>query len=79
VKRIALKWFAMAMLYGIVVGVIETYGLMQRGWAMWLFVPFTMVVLFHYYVDGLIWRFRECPELRSLLTSASSPKPTSKE
>jgi len=26
-----------------------------------------MLVIFHYYVDGLIWRFREYPELRALL------------
>lgn len=67
VKRIALKWFSVAMVYGVAVGVIETYGLMQRGWAMWMFVPFTMLVLFHYTVDGLIWRFREYPELRAML------------
>jgi len=30
-------------------------------------VLFTMLVIFHYYVDGLIWRFREYPELRALL------------
>jgi hypothetical protein len=63
-KKIALKWFGVAMLYGVVVGFIEVYGLMHRGWAMWLFVPFTMIVLWHYYVDGLIWRFRDYPELR---------------
>ncbi|MCS6775184.1 MAG: hypothetical protein RMJ43_13460 [Chloroherpetonaceae bacterium] len=72
VRHVALKWLAVGMLYGLVVGVIETYGLMQRGWAMWLFVPFTMVVLFHYYVDGLIWRFRECPELRPLIARADT-------
>ena len=67
VRRVALKWLGLALLYGLAVGVIEILGLMNRGWAMWLFVPFTMIVIFHYYVDGLIWRFRESPELRSLL------------
>ena len=43
------------------------WGLLHRGWAMWLFVPFTMVVLFHYFVDGLIWRTRDDPSLRELL------------
>jgi hypothetical protein len=66
-KRIALQWFGVAMVYGVVVGIIEIYGLMNRGWAMWLFVPFTMIVLWHYYVDGLIWRFRDYPELRKQL------------
>ncbi|MCS6859232.1 MAG: hypothetical protein NZT92_02790 [Abditibacteriales bacterium] len=72
VKGVVLKWFAVAMLYGIVVGIIETFGLMRRGWAMWLFVPFTMLVIFHYYVDGLVWRFREYPELRAMLFSRTS-------
>lgn len=67
IKRVVLKWFAVAMLYGAVVGVVEIYGLLRGGWAMWLFVPFTMIVLFHYYVDGLVWRFREYPDLRALL------------
>jgi hypothetical protein len=33
---------------------------------MWLFIPFTMIVLFHYFVDGLIWRVRDDPSLRQL-------------
>jgi hypothetical protein len=69
VKRVALKWFGVAMCYGILVGTIEVYGLMNRGWAMWVFIPFTMIVLWHYVVDGLIWRFREDAELRALLFS----------
>jgi hypothetical protein len=68
VKRVALKWAGLALVYGLAVGLIEVLGLMNRGWAMWLFVPFTMVVLFHYYVDGLVWRFRDYPELRELLS-----------
>ena len=59
VKRVALKWLDFALLYGLAVGVIEVLGLMRRGWAMWLFVPFTMVVIWHYYVGD--------PGLRDLL------------
>jgi hypothetical protein len=69
IKRIVLKWFGVAMLYGLIVGVIEILGLLNRGWAMWLFVPSTMIVVFHYYVDGLIWKLRDNPELKSLLIS----------
>lgn len=69
IRNVVLKWFGMAMLYGLVVGVIEIYGLLNREWAMWMFIPFTMIVLFHYYVDGLVWRFREYPALRALLFS----------
>lgn len=60
------KWLAMAMLYGLLVGVLEIVGLQHKGWA-FLFLPFTMLVLFHYYIDGKIWRLRDYPELRALL------------
>jgi hypothetical protein len=70
VKGVVGKWLGLAMLYGLAVGVVEIYGLMDRGWAMWLFVPFTMIVLFHYFVDGLIWRTRDDPALKQLLETA---------
>lgn len=66
-RRLAGKWFCLALLYGITVGTLEILDLMNGGWAVWLFVPFSMLVLFHYYVDGLVWRFRDYPQLRSLL------------
>jgi hypothetical protein len=66
VRRVVLKWLTVALAYGLVVGAIETLGLMRPGW-LWLFVPFTMLVIWHYYVDGKIWRFSEDPELRDLL------------
>jgi len=74
VRAVAAKWFSLAMLYGLGVGIIEVMGLMNRGWALWLFVPFTMLVLYHYYVDGLIWRFREYPELRALLAGGAEQR-----
>ncbi|HEX8551774.1 MAG TPA: hypothetical protein VF681_09490 [Abditibacteriaceae bacterium] len=67
VKRVALKWMAVALVYGAVVGTIEILGLASRGVWLWVFVPFSMLVIYHYYVDGLIWRFREDPELRKRL------------
>lgn len=67
VKRVVLKWFAIAMIYGLIVGALEVAGFLGMRWAVWLFVPFTMCVIFHYYVDGLIWRFRDYPELREML------------
>ncbi|MBI3505164.1 MAG: hypothetical protein HY059_10000 [Proteobacteria bacterium] len=73
VRAVALKWFAVAAAYGLAVGVVEILGLMNRGWAAWVFVPFSMVVLYHYFVDGLIWRFREEPELSRLLLSRVEP------
>jgi hypothetical protein len=68
IKRVALKWAGAALLYGLVVGVIEIKGLLApKSWAMWIFIPFTMVVIFHYYVDGLIWRTRDDPWLKTML------------
>ncbi len=72
VRGLVGRWLGLALLYGIAVGSIEVLGLMQRGWAMWLFVPFTMIVIYHYYVDGLIWRFRDYPSLRKQLFSHHS-------
>ncbi len=72
VKHVVLKWGAAALLYGVCVGAIETLGLMRPGW-LWLFVPFTMIVIWHYYVDGRIWKFSEDPELRDVLRPAESP------
>lgn len=70
VSKVVWKWLGVGLLYGVIVGVIEICGLLRPdSWAMWLFVPFTMIVVFHYYVDGLIWRIRDYPELRELLKS----------
>lgn len=67
IKHAVLKWGLMALAYGVCVGAIETLGLMRPNRA-WLFVPFTMLVIWHYYVDGRIWKFSENPELRELVS-----------
>jgi len=70
VRRVALKWGLAALGYGLLVGTVEVLGLMRPGsWAMWCFVPFTMVVLWHYVVDGVIWRMRVDPSLRDMLAA----------
>jgi hypothetical protein len=74
IPKIVAKFFGVAMLYGLVVGVIEIYGL-QYTWAMWVFVPFTMIVLYHYYVDGLIWKFGQDPELRQVMFGPPAARP----
>lgn len=66
VKHVVLKWGLAALAYGVLVGAIETLGLMRPGWS-WLFIPFTMLVIWHYYVDGRIWKFSQDPELREIL------------
>lgn len=60
------RWLLMALAYGLIVGVIEIVGLMNPRWS-WLFVPFWMIVLWHYWVEGRIWRMRKQPELRAVL------------
>ena len=78
VRGIVWKWGLSALAYGIVVGTIEVFGLMRPGsWAMWAFVPFTMVVVWHYIVDGFVWRMRDDPSLRDMLAAevgASVPR-----
>ncbi|EKQ68077.1 hypothetical protein OsccyDRAFT_2589 [Leptolyngbyaceae cyanobacterium JSC-12] len=73
IRQVAIQWFSAAMVYGMVVGIVEIVGLGDRGWGMWLFVPFTMIVLYHYLVDGLIWKFSQQPELRALLFGKHQP------
>jgi hypothetical protein len=67
IKKVVFRWLGLSLMYGLLVGIIEIWGLMYQGWAMYLFVPFTMIVIYHYYVDGLIWRFGKEPELRKLM------------
>ena len=62
------RWLLMALAYGLLVGVVEVVGLMNRKWS-WIFVPFSMVVLWHYYVDGKIWKLGKSPELKQVLRS----------
>jgi hypothetical protein len=74
IPYVALKWLAMAMVYGVVVGAIEIFGLLDQGWGLWVFVPFTMIVIYHYLVDGLIWKFSQQPELQCLFTQPAASK-----
>lgn len=60
------RWLKMAFVYGLLVGVIEIVGLVYRSWS-WVFIPFAMLVLWHYYVDGKIWKIGSSPELRTLI------------
>lgn len=69
IKWVVAKWFGAALVYGLLVGTVEIYGLLNYDWAMWIFAPFAMIVVFHYYMDGMIWRTREAPELREALFS----------
>jgi hypothetical protein len=65
-RRVVGMWLVLALLYGLIVGVLEIVGLTHPGWA-YAFTPFTMLVIFHYYIDGKIWKIRQYPELRAML------------
>jgi hypothetical protein len=64
--RVVLRWLAMALAYGLVVGTIEVIGLTEETLS-WVFLPFFMIVLYHYYVDGKIWKLSKDPELRQAM------------
>ena len=66
-KKVALKWLAFSMLYGFVAGGIELLSLSKGGLFIWLSMPFTMLVIYHYFTDGLIWKFSEDPKLKGQL------------
>ena len=74
VPRVAARWAGMALVYGVLVGMLEIFGLVyHKEWGI-VFVPFTMLVIYHYYIDGKIWRFAEDPSLRAALFAAPTPK-----
>ncbi|MCB0346260.1 MAG: hypothetical protein KDD66_14170 [Bdellovibrionales bacterium] len=46
---------------------------LNRDVLTYFFVPLYMLVLYHYYIEGFIWRFRESPELKEVLYSSVEP------
>lgn len=79
VPRVALKWGGAALLYGLIAGTIETIGY-THDLFYWLFAPLGMLTLFHYWIDGRIWRLRDNPELREVVFGpAPIPAPAQKE
>lgn len=65
-RAAVLRWLRRAMIYGLVVGTVEIIALMHQALS-WLYVPFAMIVLYHYYVDGRIWKLGSDAELRALM------------
>jgi hypothetical protein len=68
--RLARRWFALSLAYGVLAGTIETLGYTRELFYL-LFAPFGMLTVFHYFIDGRIWKLRNCAELRSLVFVAS--------
>ncbi|PIQ28195.1 hypothetical protein COW36_04845 [bacterium (Candidatus Blackallbacteria) CG17_big_fil_post_rev_8_21_14_2_50_48_46] len=65
IRWIAWRWLGAALLYGLIAGCIEILGYTQSLFYL-LFTPFSMLTLFHYYIDGKIWKFSQSPELSLL-------------
>ncbi len=59
------RWLFYSLVYGCVFGCVAVYSFISP-WGEYLFSPFMMLVLFHYYIDGKIWRFSKSPELHYL-------------
>ena len=74
IRRVALKWGGAALLYGLIAGGIETIGYTNNLFY-WLFAPLGMLTLFHYWIDGKIWRLRDNPELREVMFGAAASPP----
>ncbi|MGE0325482.1 MAG: hypothetical protein AB7S68_24355 [Polyangiaceae bacterium] len=66
-RSVAKRWLKVGLVYGLVVGCCEVLALIDDDRFGWLFVPFGMIVLWHYWVDGKIWKLRRQPELRSAI------------
>lgn len=59
------KWFLASISYGLVYAGLAIFSF-QSAIGSWFLPPFLMLVLFHYFIDGRIWRFSQNPELRRI-------------
>lgn len=59
------RWLAASLIYGTVFGAFLIFTFLTNT-ASWFVPPFIMMVLFHYYIDGKIWKFSRNPELRKI-------------
>ena len=77
-KNVVKKWFSVCFALGLVAGILEILGggeelgvpFPERPWVDLIFASF---VLYHYYIDGVIWKFRESPEIQNIFISQQTP------
>ncbi len=67
---VVLRWFVVALAYGLVVGTLEVTSLLYQKTVGWVFLPFFMVVVYHYYVDGKVWRLGSDATLRDTVLAS---------
>ena len=71
-KAVVRRWLFMGLVYGLIVGAVEILGYVDPRFSL-LFVPFAMIVIWHYWVDGKIWRMATQPELRAAILESADP------
>ncbi len=79
------RWFKRTLYIGLLlalVPIIFRYLKMYGGWSLeslmsiekkyliYFSMPVYMLIVYHYYIEGVIWRFRESPELKGILTKS---------
>lgn len=62
----AMLWAVAAVAFGAVMGTVEALSFLDER-AAYLFAPVGMLTLFHYWIDGRIWRLGQDAELRGLM------------
>lgn len=69
-KKMVTKWLSMSYAYAFFVFFFFIAKKFSPGPVMDLLqLMVVLVVFYHYYVDGIIWRFRESSELQALFTN----------
>lgn len=70
---VARRWLAAALAYGAVVVLVEAYFIEWEEYSDALFIPIMAVVMWHYYIDGRIWKFGKSPELQNVFVVGPQP------
>lgn len=71
-RNIVKKWLCLSLVFGLIVGSVEILSFLSWPISSLLylaFLPMSMLTLFHYYIDGKLWKFSQNPELKVLFNS----------
>ncbi len=69
----ARRWLLASLAYGAGVVFVEAYLIEWHEYSDALFIPILAVVMWHYYIDGRIWKFGKSPELQNIFVHRPSP------
>lgn len=73
---IARKWFLAGIIYAAIIVFIQLYFIEWEEYSEIIYMPIMAVVLWHYYIDGRIWRFGTSPELQNVFGGAHHGAPS---